>query len=66
MEMDTSDFRVEASFLQMEEEGKLHPISFYSRKFSAIEINYEIHDKELLVIVDSFQKWCHFLEGASH
>ena len=35
-------------------DGKLHPIAFYSHKFSATEINYEIHDKELLARVDSF------------
>lgn len=39
---------------------------FHSRKFSAAEINYEIHDKELLAIVNSFQEWRHFLEGAQH
>ena len=32
----------------------------------AAAINYEIHDKELLAIVDSFQEWRHFLEGAQH
>ena len=50
----------------MGEDNKLHPVAFYSRKFSAAEINYEIHDKELLAIVDSFQEWRHFLEGAAY
>ena len=45
---------------------KLHLIAFYSRKFSATEINYEIHNKKLLAIVDSFQEWRHFLERAAH
>jgi hypothetical protein len=35
---------------------RLHLIAFYSRKFTAVEINYEIYDKELLTIVDSFQE----------
>ena len=43
----------------------LHPVAFYSSQFSAAEIHYEIHDKELLAIVDSFQKWRHFLERAT-
>jgi hypothetical protein len=34
------------------------------RKFSPVEINYEIHDKELLAIVDSFKIWRRYLEGA--
>ena len=35
-------------------------------KFEAIEINYEIHDKELLAIIDSFEQWKHLLEGSPH
>jgi hypothetical protein len=41
-------------------------VAFYSRKFTATKINYEIHDKELLAIVNSFQEWRHFLEKAVH
>jgi hypothetical protein len=66
METDASDFALGAVLSQMGEDEKLHPIAFYSRKFSAAEINYEIHDKELLAIVDSFQEWRHLLEGAAH
>jgi hypothetical protein len=66
LETDASDFALGAVLSQIGEDGKLHPVAFYSRKFSAAEINYEIHDKELLAIVDSFQEWRHFLEGAAH
>jgi hypothetical protein len=66
LETDASDFALGAILSQMGIDGKLHPVAFYSRKFSAAEINYEIHDKELLAIVDSFQEWRHFLEGAAH
>ena len=44
----------------------IHNVAFHSRKFDAAEINYEIHDKELLAIVDSFMQWRHFLEGSSN
>ena len=40
---------------QPDEKKRLYPIIFYSRKFIAPELNYDIHDKELLVIVDSFK-----------
>jgi len=53
METNASDFALGAILLQLAEDGKLQPIAFYLRKFNAIEINYEIHDKELLAIVDS-------------
>ena len=66
LETNASDFALEAILLQMDVDKKFHPVAFYSRKFFAIEINYEIHDKELLAIVDSFQEWHHFLEGAVH
>jgi len=41
----------------------IHPIAFYSRAFSFTELNYDIHDKELLIIFETFKKWHHYLEG---
>ncbi|CAG8731460.1 4934_t:CDS:1, partial [Racocetra fulgida] len=35
---------------QLQNDGYLYPVAYYSRKFSSAEINYEIHDKELLAI----------------
>ena len=40
---------------QPSEDGCLHPGAFHSRKFNVAEINYEVHDKELLAVVDSFR-----------
>jgi hypothetical protein len=45
---------------------KVMPPTLRLEKFTTAEINYEIHDKELLAIVNSFQEWRHFLEGALH
>ena len=56
LETNASDFALGAVLLQMGADEKLHPIALYSRKFSAAKINYKIHNKELLVIVDSFQE----------
>jgi transposase InsO family protein len=66
VETDASDFALGAVLSQRGEDGKLHPVAFHSRKFSPAEINYEIHDKELLAIVDSFKLWRRYLEGAMH
>ena len=66
MESDASDFALGAVLSQLGDREKLHPVAFHFQKFSAVEINYEIYDKELLAIVDSFQEWCHLLEGATH
>jgi len=33
-----------------------HPIAFHSRTFSKIELNYNVHNKELLAIFEAFKK----------
>ena len=43
----------------------IYPIVFHSRTFSKIKLNYNIHDKELLVIFEAFKKWKHYLERTS-
>jgi hypothetical protein len=66
VETDTSDFALGGTLSQVSNDKKLHPIAFYSRKFSPAEINYEIHDKELLAIVNCFKAWRRYLEGSLH
>jgi hypothetical protein len=41
-------------------------LNFFFCKFFPTEINYEIHDKKLLTIVDAFEEWHHLLEGIQH
>jgi hypothetical protein len=66
VETDTSDFALGAVLSQKGDDGRLYLVAFYSRKFTLVEINYEIHDKELLAIVDCFKVWRRYLEGAMH
>ena len=40
---------------QPDEEKRLYPIIFYFKKFTTSELNYDIYDKKLLAIVDSFK-----------
>ena len=63
LECDASDYAIGAVLSQMDEEGRLRPIGFFSRKFSAAEINYEIHDKELLAIIEGLKNWRHYCIG---
>jgi hypothetical protein len=58
------DYALGAVLSQKREDKRLHPVVFYSRKFIAVEINYDIHNKKLFV--DSFQEWRYFLEGTIH
>jgi hypothetical protein len=39
---------------------------FHFHKFCPTKINYEIHDKELLTIVDTIEEWHYLLERAQH
>ena len=64
VEPDASDFAIGSVLSQFDNNGVLHPIAFHSRRFSPPEINYDIHDKELLAIIDSFKVWRHYLISA--
>jgi len=66
IETDALDFTIGAVLSQRDPEERLHPVAFHSRKFQPAEINYEIHDKELLAIVDVFKHWHRYCEGATY
>jgi hypothetical protein len=66
VETDASDYAIGACLNQEDEEGRQHPVMFHSRKLQDAELNYDVHDKELLAIVDAFKKWRVYLEGAIH
>jgi len=57
--------RVLAAILSTYLGKEIHPIAFHSRTLNDAELNYNIHDKELLVIFEVFKKWRHYLEGIS-
>eukprot|EP00877_Chromochloris_zofingiensis_P013639 jgi/Chrzof1/8529/Cz03g14150.t1 len=60
---DCSDFALGAVIMQ-EYDGKLHPVAYHSRKLIPAEMNYPVHERELLAVVDSVKQWEHYLEGA--
>jgi hypothetical protein len=66
VETDGSDFAIGAILSQPDEVGVLHPVAYYSRKFTAPEINYLIYDKELLAIIATCKEWKSYLAGAQH
>jgi len=66
IETNASDFAIGAVLSQRDDEGRLHLVAFHSRKFQPAEINYEIHDKEILAIVDAFKYWKRYCKGAAH
>ena len=64
LETDASDLAMGATWLQLHD-GKWHPVAYYSRKFSGPEERYDVHDKELLAIVDSLKHWRIYSESSS-
>jgi hypothetical protein len=67
VEADSSDFATGGVLSQLcSDDGKWHPVAFLSKSLSAVERNYEIHDKEMLAIIRALEEWRHFLKGAQH
>ena len=67
VEVDSSDFATGAILSQQSRtDDKWHPVAYYSKSLNAVEQNYEIHDKEMLAIIQALEDWCHFLEDAQH
>ena len=62
MEVDASDYTM-GGVLLIEEEGKWKPVAFLSKSLNKMKRNYEIHDKEMLVIIRGLESWRHLLEG---
>lgn len=65
LETDASDYAVAGILSHPTDKGDLRPIAFLSRKMNSAELNYEIHDKEMLAIIACFKEWRHYLEGAA-
>ena len=65
VETDASDYALAAILSIMTEDSEIHPVAFHSRMFSAPELNYDVHDKELLAIFEAFKIWRHYLEGST-
>ncbi|EED14713.1 retrotransposon polyprotein, putative [Talaromyces stipitatus ATCC 10500] len=61
--LDTSGYTLGIALEQVGSDGIVQIVAFYSRQFIAAERNYDVHDRELLVIVEAFKQWRHYLQG---
>jgi hypothetical protein len=66
LEVDASGFAFGAVLSQKGEDGKRHPIAFYSATALEAERNYDIYDLELLAIVKACRHWRPYLAGSPH
>jgi len=57
VETDASDYALAAILSIVTKDNEVHPVAFHSRTFSTPELNYDVHDKELLAIFEAFKIW---------
>ena len=57
LKIDSFDYVNNEVLSQYDDEEVLHLIVFYSKNMSSAECNYEIYDKELLIIIWAFEHW---------
>ena len=64
VETDASDGVVAGVLSQQDpQSGCWHPVAFFSKTMQLAELNYDIHDKEMLAIILSLAEWRVELEG---
>ena len=56
IETDASDYVSESILSQYVENSILHSVAYFFKKHNSAECNYEIYDKELLIIVCTFKE----------
>jgi len=52
-----SDYALAAILSITTKDNKIYPIAFHSWTFSALELNYNVYNKELLAIFKAFKTW---------
>jgi len=62
--VDVSDYATEGVLSMECEDGKWRLVAFLSKSLNKTERYYEIHDKEMLVVIRDLENWRHFLEDA--
>ncbi len=66
LEVDASGYVVGAVLLQHKEDGKKHPIGYYSATLNEVQWNYDIYNLELLAIIMALKNWRPLLVGSPH
>ena len=66
IKVNTLDYAIgEVLSIECEDE-KWRPVAFLSKSLNETERNYEIHNKEILVVIRGLENWRYLLEGAKY
>jgi len=63
MEVDVLDYAIREVLSMKCENGIWRPMAFLSKSLNKTEGNYEIHDKEMLVVIRGLENWKYLLES---
>src|SRR5882724_2361902 len=66
LETNTSGYTTRPVLSHLCDDGKWHPVGFTSKGLDVAKRNYEVHDKELLSVIQGLEEWIHVLEGTKH
>jgi len=63
MEVDVFDYTTERVLFMECEDRKWRPVEYLSKSLNKTVRNYEIYDKEMLVVIRGLKNWRYLLEG---
>jgi len=63
MEVDIFDYATEGVLSMKCEDRKWRPVAYLLKSLNKIERNYEIYNKEILVVIRGLENWRYLLEG---
>ena len=63
---DASKYASGAVLTQLDNNGDRHLVAFLSKTFNETECNYEIYDRELLMLIQALEEWWHYIQGPGH
>ena len=62
----TSLLAAGAVLMQADENSDLHACAYFSHTFSSAQCNYDIYNRELLVVILALEEWHQYLQGTTH
>lgn len=65
IETDASEWAVGAVLMQEDSDSKWHPVAYDGRKLNKAELNYPVHEKELLAIKEALRTWNEYISNST-
>ena len=57
LEADSSGYAIGGCLSQVDNQGQIRPVAYFSKRLNGAEANYPIHDKEMHAIIACLQEW---------